>query len=127
MAGKNIAGIEYPLVMLVDTAGVPTNPTGGGGSGGLTNAELRASPVPVTLSAATTATETYTTHTGAFTIAAGALAYSVINTGAAAFTFGGQTIPTQVLSVSGQPLQGKTYPALSGDATGTTVIVQRTA
>ena len=127
MAQVNTGGVVFDLVMLVDTSGVPVNPGGGGGGGGLTDAQLRATPVPMSLSVTTTASEAYTTSTGAFTIAAGAIAYSVINPGAASFVFGGQTIPPTVLAISGAPLPNKLYPALSGDATGTSVIIQRTA
>lgn len=96
-------------------------------SGPLTDTQLRASALPVSLPALTTAAEVFSTETGAFTIAAGAISYSVVNTGASSFVFQGETIPTSVFEISGAPLRDKTYPAIVGDATGTTVIVQRTA
>jgi hypothetical protein len=83
--------------------------------------------IPVSIGTLGVATESFSVETGPFTIAAGAIAYSVVNTGGATFDFQGTTIPLTVLTVSGSTYGTKTFPALSGDATGTTVIVQRTA
>ena len=95
------------LVMLADTSGVPVNPGG--------------APAPGT------ATAVDTVETGLFTIAAGALAWTVVNKGTAPGTFNGITLE-QEEGRSGPPLaNGTTYTAYSGDATGTTFEIQRIA
>lgn len=72
-----------------------------------------------------TATQTTTIETGAFTIASGALAYSVANIGIVDGVFDGVAIGSGEIDSGGYV--GKVYPALSGDATGTSIKVQRIA
>ncbi len=104
---ENVAGHPFPLVMLVDTSGNPYNASG-------------APPTPTSLTTVTSI------ETGPFTIAAGAVGYSVINYGAAAGIFNGVALASGDGDIE-NPASGFVYGALSGDATGTTFKVQRVA
>lgn len=194
MPGKNIGGIDYPLVMLVDTNGVPTDPGGGGGSSvdrelvvttyvvktgfagasigdtvtltqvldvsgspttvtslwrnqttgldlspaptasnltlvgstALTDAQLRAAAVAISLPARTRYTPTFERVTGPFTIAAGAVAFDVANVGAADGVLDGATLKAGE-TPGWDAISNGDYAAISGDATGTEFVIRKAA
>jgi hypothetical protein len=93
------SGESVQLTLSVDTNGTPVNPPAG--------------PVSATVS------PSFTVATGSFTVSAGYLGLSVANVGAASGVFDGTSLPSGA-TISFDVVQGATYTAVSGDATGTT-------
>ncbi len=89
----------------------------GGGGGGLTNTELRATPVPVTLPSSVKTPGLLATSTSG-TVAAGAVEISFLVTGAGDATVLGVTL-SQGAYVNYQAPLGSTLAAVTYNATGT--------
>lgn len=114
--------VQAPEVVVVAGAAASG---GGGTTNGLTDAQLRAAPVPVTISgAAATVVRTpallSTTTTG--TVAAGATSVGFSNEGTVAATVAGGSLPAG-RTVSFIAPDGDTLAAIAYIATGTTLVV----
>jgi hypothetical protein len=119
--GQTIALVEIspdgkghmPVVRLLgdDPSTSPTAPTG------LTDAELRASPVPMTIAGAAR-TPSMITETSAGTVAAGALSVSFANIGTASATVAGGA-PPKGYSVTFDAPKGDTLAAIAYTASAT--------
>jgi hypothetical protein len=92
-------GESTQLVTLTDINGTPVNPAAG----------------PVS----TTVTAVFDIETGPFTVAAGFSGLAIANIGIAAGVLDGKAFPSGS-SLGWDIVQGATYNAISGDATGTT-------
>ena len=110
---------------------------GSGGGGGTVNittlskeakqddeiVELQAILAKIIAAPATNATPDFDIVTAAGTVAAGAIHFSIANTGGADGTVGGKTLPSgTVLDFVPLPL-GQKYGALAYDSTGTTYLI----
>ena len=92
-----------------------------GGASGLTDAELRATPVVVSKTPATrTPTLTLTSTSG--TVASGCVSLSIANTGATSGTVLGASLPSGV-TVDLEASWGDVLGAVAYDATGTTFLI----